>query len=135
MIARPRRRVAVAALPRRLHDERGVTLIETLVAVAILGLTLIVFIAGLQTGLISTRQSDNLSTAHELARSQMEYTKDAAYQPAPAAYATVTPPAGYSVTSNASTIPEGDASVQLITVQVLKDATPVFTLEGYKVDR
>jgi type II secretory pathway pseudopilin PulG len=112
-----------------------VTLVETLVAVGILGLTLVVFLAGLQTGLLSTSQSDRLSTAHELARSQMEYTKDAAYQSAPAAYPTVTPPAGYAVTSNASTISGGDASIQQITVQVSKDGAPVFTLEGYKVDR
>ena len=86
----------------RLHSERGVTLVETLVAVGILGLALVVFLAGLQTGLISTRQSDSLSTAHELARSQMEYTKAAAYQAAPATYATVTPVSGYAVTANAS---------------------------------
>jgi prepilin-type N-terminal cleavage/methylation domain-containing protein len=125
----------MSALARRLHDDHGVTLIETLVAVAILGLTLVVFLAGLQTGLISTRQSDALSTAHAVARSQMEYTKNASYQAAPTAYATVTPPSGYTVSSNASTIGGGDANIQLITVQVLKAATPVFTLEGYKVNR
>ena len=119
----------------RLHSERGVTLVETLVAVGILGLALVVFLAGLQTGLISTRQSDSLSTAHELARSQMEYTKAAAYQPAPATYATVTPVNGYAVTANASAIAGGDANVQLITVQISKDGAPAFTLEGYKVNR
>ena len=119
----------------RLHSERGVTLVETLVAVGILGLALVVFLAGLQTGLISTRQSDSLSTAHELARSQMEYTKAAAYQPAPATYATVTPVSGYAVTANAAAIAGGDANVQLITVQISKDGAPAFTLEGYKVNR
>ncbi len=111
------------------------TLVETLVAVGILGLTLVVFLAGLQTGLISTKQSDSLSTAHELARSQMEYTKNAPYQAAPAVYATVTPASGYAVTSNAATISGGDANIQLITVQVSKAGAPVFMLEGYKVNR
>lgn len=120
---------------RRLSSERGVTLIEALVAVGILGLTLVVFLAGLQAGLLSTSASDRLSTAHELARSQMEYTKNDTYQPAPATYATVTPPAGYTVTSTASTISGGDASIEMITVQVSKDGAAVFTLDGVKVNR
>ena len=119
----------------RLRSERGVTLVETLVAVAILGAALVVFLAGMSAGLLSTSQSDRLSTAHELARSQMEYTKAAAYNAAPYAYATVTPPSGYAVSANAIAISGGDANVQLITVQVTKDSAVVYALEGYKVNR
>ena len=119
----------------RLRSERGVTLVEALVAVAILGAALVVFLAGMSAGLLSTSQSDRLSTAHELARSQMEYTKAAAYNAAPYAYPTVTPPSGYAVSANASAISGGDANVQLITVQVTKDSAVVYALEGYKVNR
>lgn len=119
----------------RLRSERGVALVEALIAVAILGMTLVVFIAGLSTGLITTGQSDRLSTAHELARSQIEYTKDAAYVAAPHSYPTVIVPATYGVTSTASAISGGDANIQLITVEVTKDAIAVYTLEGYKVNR
>ncbi|MEX2247766.1 MAG: type II secretion system protein [Dehalococcoidia bacterium] len=118
-----------------MRSERGVTLVETLVALGIISTALIVFLAGISTGVISTSRSDRLSTAHEVARSQMEYTKALAYSAPPAAYPTVTPPAGYTVTANASAIPGGDASIQLVTVQVSKDGGVVFTLEGYKVDR
>jgi Tfp pilus assembly protein PilV len=119
----------------RLRSERGVALLEALVATAILGMTLVVFIAGLSTGLLSTGQSDRLSTAHELARSQLEYTKAAAYNAAPYAYPTVTPPATYGVTAAASAIGGADANIELITVQVSKDGNAVYTLEGYKVNR
>lgn len=119
----------------RLQSERGVALVEALISVAILGMTLVVFVAGLSTGLITTGQSDRLSTAHELARSQIEFTKDAAYVAAPHSYPTVTVPTTYGVTSTASTISGGDANIQLITVQVTKDAIAVYTLEGYKVNR
>jgi prepilin-type N-terminal cleavage/methylation domain-containing protein len=118
-----------------MRSERGVTLVESLIAVAVLGIAIVVFVAGLSTGTISTSKSDRLSTAHELARSQLEHTKDAAYNAAPYAYPTVVPPAGYTVTSNASAIPLGDASIQLITVDVSDATGVVFTLEGYKVDR
>lgn len=119
----------------RLHSERGVALAEALIASAILGMTLVVFVAGLSTGLLSTGQSDRLSTAHELARSQMEYTKAAAYSAAPYAYPTVTPPGSYGVTAAASVISGADADIELITVQVSKDGNAVYTLEGYKVNR
>ena len=119
----------------RLRSERGVALVEALVATAILGMTLVVFLAGLSTGLLSTGQSDRLSTAHELARSQMEYTKAATYRAAPSSYPTVTPPGGYGVTAAASAVSGGDANIELITVQVSKDGNAVFTLEGYKVNR
>ena len=119
----------------RLRSERGFALMESLIAVAILGMTLVVFIAGLSTGLLATGQADRLSTAHELARSQMEYTKNDAFHVAPFTYPTVTPPATYAVTSTASTISGGDANVESITVSVSKDGVSVFSLEGYKVNR
>lgn len=122
-------------MSRRLHSERGFALMEALISVAILGMTLVVFIAGLSTGLLATGSADRLSTAHQLARSQIEYTKNDVYAAAPHTYATVTPPGGYGVTSSASTIAGADANVELITVQVTKDGSVVFSLEGYKVNR
>jgi type II secretory pathway pseudopilin PulG len=108
---------------------------ESLIAVAILSMTLVVFLGGLSTGLLATGQADRLSTAHELARSQMEYTKNDIFHAAPFTYATVTPPATYAVTSTASTISGGDASMETLTVSVSKDGIAVFSLEGYKVNR
>jgi Tfp pilus assembly protein PilV len=119
----------------RLHSERGVALMEVLIAVAILSMTLVVFLGGLSTGLLATAESDRLSTAHELARSQLEYTKSSPFSTAPYSYPTVTAPSTYGVTSTASAISGGDANVQLITVQVSKDGAPVFSLEDYKVNR
>ena len=117
------------------RSERGVSLVESLIAVAILGTAVVVFMSGISTGSLATNQADMLSTAHELARSQMEETKSAAFNAAPFSYPTVVPPSGYSVTSTAGAIALGDGSVQKITVQVNRDGAPAFTLEGYKVDR
>jgi prepilin-type N-terminal cleavage/methylation domain-containing protein len=120
---------------RAAASERGVSLVETLVAVAILGTALTVFMTGLSTGLLATARADRLSTAHELARSQMERTKAEPFVAAPHTYPSEPAPAGYAVTSAATDADNGDPAVQLITVEVSKDGALLFTLEGLKVDR
>ena len=119
----------------RLRSERGFALVETLVAVAVLASALVVFLAGLSTGSLSTAESDRLSTAHEIARSQMELTKAAAYNAAPYTYPTATAPATYGVSAAASTMSGGDANIERITVTVTKDGVAVFSLEGFKANR
>ncbi len=115
----------------------GVGLVETLVAVAILGVTLVTLLAAISTGSIGVATTEERVTAENLARSQLEYTKSEAYLPVvPASYATVTPPAGYTVSAEAtSIIPEGDSSVQKITVTITRDGDTLMTVEDFKVNR
>jgi Tfp pilus assembly protein PilV len=113
----------------------GVGLVETLVAVAILGVTLVTLLAAISTGSIGIATTEERVTAENLARSQLEYAKSQSYLTAPASYATVTPPAGYAVSADATSIPEGDSSVQMVTVTVTRDGDTLLTTEGYKVDR
>ena len=117
------------------RSERGVALVEALVAVAIAGTALVMFLSGMSTGLLSTSQSDRLSTAHELARSQVESTKAATYHAPPYTYPSVPAPSGYAVSSTASSIAGAGASIELISVTVTKAGATIFTLEDYKVDR
>lgn len=115
--------------------QEGVGLVETLVAVAILGATLVVLLTAISTGVIGVAMTEERVTAENLARSQLEYTKSQTYVAAPASYATVTPPAGYTVSAEASSIPGGDSSIQQITVTVTRDGETLLTVEDYKVDR
>jgi type II secretory pathway pseudopilin PulG len=119
----------------RLRSECGVSLVESLVAVTILASALAVFLGGLSTGSIATAQADRLSTAHELARSQMESTKAAVYAAAPCTYPSIAAPATYGVSAVASSISGADANIEQITVTVTKDSVTVYTLQGYKVNR
>jgi hypothetical protein len=119
----------------RLHSEAGAALTDALIGVAILAVALVVFLSGISTGSITTSSSDNRSTAHQLARSQLEYVKTLPYQPAGTDYPTVTPPPGFEVNSPALAIAEGDADIQRIAVEVLQDGAVVYTLEGYRTDR
>lgn len=115
--------------------QEGVGLVETLVAVAILGVTLVTLLAAISTGSIGVATTEERVTAENLARSQLEYAKSQSYLTAPASYATVTPPVGYTVSAEATSIPEGDSSIQKITVTVTRDGDTLLTTEGYKVDR
>jgi Tfp pilus assembly protein PilV len=119
----------------RLRSERGVALVEALVAVAIAGTALVMFLSGMSTGLLSTSQSDRLSTAHEIARSQVESTKAATYHAPPYNYPSVPAPSGYAASSTSSSISGAGAGIELITVTVTKGGVIVFNLQDFKVDR
>lgn len=115
--------------------QEGVGLVETLIAVAILSVTLVTLIAAISTGSIGVATTEERVNAENLARSQLEYTKSQPYATAPASYATVTPPAGYTVSAAATSIPDTDSSIQKITVTVARNGETLMTVEDYKVDR
>jgi type II secretory pathway pseudopilin PulG len=120
---------------RRLSSEAGVTLAESLVAVAILGAALVVFLTGISTGAITTSKSDNQSTAHQLARSQIEYVKTLPYQGPGTTYPSVAAPSGFAVNAAADNVDGGDSDIEVIRVEVLHGGNVVYTLEGYRVNR
>ncbi len=130
------RSARLAAVKGAVADgQEGVGLVEVLVAVAILSVTLVTFLAAISTGSISVATTEERVTAQNLARSQLEYTKGLPYLTAPASYATMTPPAGYAVSAEATSIPGADSSIQKITVTVTRDGETLVTVEDFKVDR
>ena len=116
-------------------NETGVTLVEALVALAVLGLIAVAFLSGLTTAAQATLIADERATAESLARSQMEYVKnldyDSSYTPdeIPAEYD------GYSATIDAEDLPDTDGDIQKIRVTVYHGTKQVLTVDGYKVDR
>ena len=128
--------------------ESGVTLIETLVALAVLGLIAVVFLSGLATAARATLIADEQATAESLARSEIEYVKSQDYinyaEPDPGEYELITSPASYSLEITAEPInPDTgqplsageDDGIQRITVTVNRGSKLLLTVEGYKVDR
>jgi Tfp pilus assembly protein PilV len=134
---RGRRRALARLWPAVVDGQAGVGLVETLIAVAILGVTLVALLAAISTGSRGVAITEERVTAENLARSQLEYAKSKTYFTAPASYATVTPPAGYTVSAEATSILEAgaDSSIQKITVTVTRDGVTLLTVEDYKVDR
>ena len=127
-------------------NEAGVSLIEILIALALLGIIGVAFLGGLTTASKATFIADERATAESLVRSQMEYVKSQGYinYADHEDYAAITTPTDYSVETTAMPIdpdtgqPLGsglDQGIQKITVAVQHGDTSVRTLEGYKAER
>ena len=74
--------------------EAGVTLIETALALAILGAVAVTFLSGQATISRATIIADEKTTAESLARSQMEWSKNAEYVYSAGEYSPAPLPAG-----------------------------------------
>ncbi|MEA3309028.1 MAG: hypothetical protein U9Q70_05900 [Chloroflexota bacterium] len=112
--------------------EAGDSLIELLAAVAIISIALTTFIVSLSTGAMGVRNSNRLTTANNLALSQLETVKGAEYDNTGSTYATISAPANYGVLLSAQVISPG---LQQITVTISYDASTLVTLSDYKAER
>jgi len=117
------------------REQRGFGMAESVVAVAVLGVTVVAFVVALSTGSISVREQHRETTAQGLARSQLEYTKSYPYNPAAVTYPAVTEPADYAIAVAVDPVPDTDADIQRITVTVSKSAEEILTVADYKVNR
>ena len=134
------------------RNETGVSLLETLVALALLGLIAVAFAGGLTTTFRATRVSEDRVIAESLAKSQLEHIKAQGYVPTadydPAnpekCYTLVTVPAnlvekGYAVevTAPQSIIDSGGEGFELqnTTVVVTCNGQTLITISGYRVGR
>ena len=125
-----------------MRGEKGFSLIEVLVAVALVGLISVALIVALATASKVLIIADERTTAESLARSQMEYIKIQPYDDfnEPPEYAQLSLPT-YDIEVTAERLdPEGDGSgdddgLQKITVTVEHHDKEIVTLEGYRVDR
>ena len=136
-----------------MKNEKGFTLIEVIIAVALLGVIAIAFLSALGTASLAMFIADERATAESLARSEMEYVKSANYTyngwsyelptTAPSWDVSHALPSGYdSYTANVTTEPlnSPDDGIQKITIVVSHLGKEIIssgnsTLENYKVDR
>ncbi|UCD53824.1 MAG: type II secretion system protein [Dehalococcoidia bacterium] len=131
-------------------NEAGFSLVETLVALAILGSIAVVFLSGLATAAKATFIADERATAESITRSQIEYVQsqdyidysvldheeyeelaldvDSVYSIELTA-APIDPDTGQPLPS------DQDDGMQKITVTVQRGEKSVLTVEDYKVDR
>ncbi len=121
-------------------NEKGFSLIEVVIALALLGIIAVAVLSGLATASIALIIADERATAESLARSQMEYVKGIDYENGATSYPAASIPqehidAGYSATITASPLYDPDKGIQEITVIVEHNDKDVITLEDYKVDR
>jgi prepilin-type N-terminal cleavage/methylation domain-containing protein len=106
---------------RSMRAEKGFTLLEVIIAIALLGVVAVAILSGLSTGSRAILVADERATAESLARSQMEYVKSLDYTKAPsggeASYtnAKLAVPSGYEIRSINRAGAE-DASANIIAV-------------------
>jgi type II secretory pathway pseudopilin PulG len=112
------------------NRESGATLVEILVAVAIIASALVIFVSALSTGAFAVRTSDRLTTATNLASVQLETIKAAPYSPG--GYSAISAPAGYVIATTSSEI---GAGLQQVTVTVSYQGDALVTISNYKVSR
>jgi len=120
--------------------ESGATLMETVVALAILGVIAVTFLSGLATSSKAAFIADEQATAESLAQSQMEWAQNTDYVYGATQYSPTPIPSGkdyikYSATIAAEPLHDPDDGIQKITVTVKHSGEGVIKLEGYKVDR
>lgn len=117
------------------NGEKGLGMAETLIAVAVLGVSVVTFVASLSTGSIAVSEHGRETVAQQLAQAQMENTKGAAYNPAAVTYPLIAAPAGYAISVGVAPVPNTDPDIQKITVTVTKEGATLLTLADYKVNR
>ncbi len=135
-----RRFYSVRRLSTFIHGESGITLLETVIAVAILGTIAVTFLSGVATSSKGVYTADEQATAESLARSQMEWAKNASYSYNATSYSTAPilttkDYINYSANITAEPLHELDDGIQKITVTITRYGEAVYRLEGYKVDR
>jgi len=133
------------------NGDRGLTLIEILVAMGILAAVAVVFMVGMSTSFTSVMVSQESVASESLAKSELEYVKSAAYHSANITWSYQLPSdppswdlthalpdgyGGYSVQVDAEKFPDhpSDDGIQKITVTVTLNGETAFILVGYNVE-
>ena len=128
-------RQRLARVKNRAQDQTGLGLVETLVAVAILGTFVVAFDVALSAGSIAVAEQDEAVVAQSLVQTQLEYTKSYPYDPEATAYPAVDTPEGYTISVGVTSVPDTDADIQKITVTVSLESETIITVADYKVNR
>ena len=117
---------------RVFKGEKGITLLETIIALALMGIISAAFLSGLASTSTGRALAEERVSAKILAETQMEFLKKEAYSND----YTLTDPPGYDGYATALTVESFyNENIQKLTVTVSHHGEEVLTLEGYKVKR
>lgn len=120
--------------------ETGISLLETTVALAILGAIAVTFLSGLITGSKAAFIADERATAESLAQSQLEWVLSSTYTYNATSYSAAPIPDGkdyidYTANITAEALNTPDDGIQKITVTIYRSTDGKVKLESYKLAR
>ena len=122
-----------------MKSEKGFALIETLVALALLGVIAVAFLSSVATTSKAGSIANKQAIAESLVRSEAEYVKNCAYQYSASEYPvdpSLTVPASWTVPPPAvGLVHATDDGIQEVTVTAEHNGEEVLSLKIYKVDR
>ena len=119
-------------------NEKGISTIEVLLAIVILGVVAVTFLGSISTGTQATVITRDQAIAESLIRSEAEYVKGCAYQYGASEYPvdpTLTLPADWTVSTSVVPVHVSDDGLQEVTVSALYDNESVLSIVIYKVAR
>jgi type II secretory pathway pseudopilin PulG len=119
-----------------MKGQKGISLVETIVAVAILAIIGVAFLSALATSSSARATNDERTSAKILAEAIIEYIKTENYTTSydlPQYLFNDFP--GYYVPNPLTASGEKNGNIQRLTVTVTHHNHEVLTLESYKVDR
>jgi len=114
-----------------MKSEKGFSLIEVLISLALIGIIAVAFLSSLATASNVTLTTDVNETAKNLAEMQMEYIKGQGYASSYTPASIPSDYANYVATINAESLQ--NSNIQRITVTIQHQGKTVMQLEGYKV--
>ena len=122
-----------------MKSQKGIALIETLVALGIFGLVAVTSLSGMATITQGNVIASERATAESLVRSEIEYVKQCDYQYDASEYpidSTLTIPQGWSLAPPAvEPVHATDDGIQKITITAEHNGKSVLSIEIYKADR
>jgi len=121
-----------------MKSDKGFAFIETIVALALLGIVAAVFLSSIGTAAKATMIADKELTAESLARSEIEYIKGCDYDYYAMEYPldpALSVPSGWSVDASAEALDGRGDDIQKVTVTIQRNGENEFSAVIYKVDR
>jgi hypothetical protein len=114
-----------------LRRERGLALLEALIATAIVGSTLVATVVG-QYGNSTPSEAVLDMSISNIARDQLDYIYKSDYMPHPATYPSIPVPDSYSVTVETVAVEGANPNIQGVLVTISKNGQVELVVETFR---